>query len=99
MKAFCIAEKIEGAQGKELPITLEQAKQIITLIKETGIGDLKWRNFIHCENGQLAFIDTESFEGQKYGFHSFKEKNTFTPEAEQYLNEEMQSVSSFKRSP
>ena len=65
-----IGKKIEGIQGKDQTINVHQTKQFIKLIIETGIADLKWRNLVHCEDGKIALIDTESFWGSYYGLHS-----------------------------
>jgi hypothetical protein len=95
---LCVAKKIEGVQGKI--ITLKQTQQLIILIKETGVGDLKWRNLVHCPNGQIALIDTECFWGQRLGLHSLLENNDFEPEAWQLLVKEVALLegSPYKRS-
>lgn len=89
LKSICIANKITGIQGKEIQISLNQTKHLILLIQNTGIGDMKWRNLVHCSDDRIAVIDTESFWGLRYGLLSLLEGNTFTDDARQLIVDEI----------
>ncbi|MBS0359084.1 MAG: hypothetical protein JSS53_07435 [Proteobacteria bacterium] len=92
LRELCVAKKIEGIQGREIKINLQQARQLVTLIIETGISDLKWRNLVYCNDGTIALIDTECFLGAYYGLRSLLEKNSFDDDARKFVVEEIDAM-------
>ena len=94
-----VGEKIEGAQGEKIPLSLPQTEQMISLIRRTGYDDPKWQNLVHCPDGRLAIIDTEVADSVPwiYGLHSLLEKNTLVPEARKVLVEVLRKVSPYFR--
>jgi hypothetical protein len=89
LRALCICKKIEGAQGKNIPLNLKQTEQLVTLIKHTGLGDLKWRNLVHCPDGTIGVIDTDAFWGTYYGLHSLLENNKLDEDSIKLVNSEI----------
>ncbi len=53
---------------------------------------MKWRNLVHCNDGKIAVIDTESFWGAKYGLQSFLELNTFEEDARKLIVDEIANL-------
>jgi hypothetical protein len=90
-----IGEKIEGSQGEEMPISLPQCEQLITLIRHARYSDPKWRNLLHCADGSLGIIDTECFGDPIYGLHALWEKNTLTEEAADQLCRTIKLISPY----
>lgn len=78
LRTLCICQYIEGKQGRELLISRAHVEQLRTLIQETGIGDMKWRNLVHTPRNTIALIDTEieSFWGARHGLVMLREWNT-----------------------
>lgn len=90
LKALCLSEKIEGVQNKKL--TLEQTRQLCTIVKTKGVNDLKGKNLVHCPDGKIAIIDTECFGSVFYGLHSLYENNQFEPDAQKLIDREIAHI-------
>lgn len=78
LKNLCICQYVEGKQGRELLISRSHVQQLVTLIQDTGIGDMKWRNLVHTPYNTIALVDTEieSFWGAQHGLAMLREWNT-----------------------
>lgn len=95
VRTLCIAEKIEGKLGKDLPIYFPHAVQLLKLIEKTGIADLKWRNLVHCPGGEIALIDTETFIGNPiYALDSLLWGNTCDKKASDLIREKLEEARS-----
>lgn len=91
LRYLCIAKKIEGSQGREIPINLAQAKQLVELIKADLISDLKWRNVVHC-HGQIALIDTAPFGGGvRWALSALLEQNRLDSDAKKLIAKTIKS--------
>lgn len=85
LRSLCIAEKIEGYIGRERSINLRQAKQLVTLILETGLADPKCANLVHLDDEKIAIIDTESLDNTYSGLDYLYMANTCDKDAEAYI--------------
>lgn len=80
---------------KHTPFTLDEIKQLCTLVKVTGYCDIQKPNIFRLENNKLAMIDTDAWAFNKKPYigimrfiHSYGEytvSKDFTPEAVEYI--------------
>jgi hypothetical protein len=96
-KEIVVAQKINGVSTHQKPINVAQARELIDLIKEVGINDLRSSNLImhedQTEKKTICYIidtDPKSFcLGSTIGFLKFYYCNDFEPEAAQLVWQEV----------
>lgn len=92
LRMLAICAKIEGVQGRSIMISFKKVEQLISLVKETGAGDLRWRNLVHSSDGTIALIDTECFWGRRLGLLSLLEHNSFDERGADLLRHEIRKI-------
>ncbi len=89
---------VKAVEKEPQPLTVEQVKQLCTIIKKTGYMDMTDTNYRRAPDGKLYIIDTEGFNKSRIikGFLRMigtkHDLNTdYTPEALKYLFAEIKS--------